>query len=1305
MNMSLRVGQHLVRWSLLFALVCALLPGIVAAQACPADKFCFYVPPGLPVEGSHSDAETRQFDIVLSSPVRTVQGTYAVAGGGSVPYSVSPGESLRIPLTGLTGPASAYGTPEQDGVFLVADSEDLTVDHRETFGEEQYSETIKRSSIALGTRFRLGGYSLNGEGFPDAGIDAALIYAPTAATVTLTAPPGATLPFWQGSATAVYTASLAAGQTLAVRTLVGADFDGALLTSSTPVAVSSGGRGWSSAACGDDGMDGLVPVSALGREYVVRLPTGSDTQNNESRVRVIADVDGTEVRIDGALVATLEAGAAYSFQPGTLSHVRTSQPVLVWMNGSLNGCELDTVLIPPIAFAPALRSLSLDFNVLPSDQVPPAELAILIATPDVGTIRLNGAVPTFKENGVVPQRPDLSYVRFDVPVGDQNVQAGSDFQAMLASRTRPSGLLAYYNPFRIPGCGDSASDPGEGCDDGNVSGGDGCSSVCQIEPGFVCSGAPSVCVPACGDGQLTPALESCDDGNAVSGDGCSDRCRREVRITAPADASVTRESRPTVTGTADPLANLTVGLGDAIGMVTADAAGSWSFMPATALADGLRVLTVTAIDTRAGSSSAMSTLTIDSATSVSIDVPTANQLLATALPTLRGSGEAGALVQVSVDRVAIGSARVGSNGAWELVPTLPLTDGAHTLRAESVDAAGNTASAETNFRSDTMTDIQLAQPMVGEVLRSGTPELSGRGEPGARVEVRVDDRLVDTVTVDEAGGFRVMLTAPLTPGPHTVSLGTTDTVGNTASTSGTFSVLLPAPLLEIRNPPDGAHTRDPYPEFMGVATSGAHVSVSIDGVLLGTFRSSGSGSWSVGLVSPLSDGEHVLWATSTEADGSTLEDRHVFVIDSRVPLLVLDVPRHGGVMRDDTPTIAGSSEPGLTVQVSIDGVAQGSASVAADGRWALDAPVAIADGLHAARAEVSGQTGQTASTEVGFRTDTTTAIRIIAPARGATVGSPAPTIAGTAEPRGMLMISIDGVELEVIDARVDGTWFATSATPLSPGLHRVVAHAMDALGNEASDSADFRYDSSRPDGDGDGRSDASECASAPCPDSDGDGLVDPSDADDDGDGLPSAVECWSTPCRDSDRDGLADVLDSDDDDDGRPTGDELSDDGSPRDSDGDGSPDHLDADDDRDGLPTRTECPSAPCADSDEDGTPDYLDPDDDGDELPTARERVDGERVGSDPDGDGYPVWLDPDANDNRVLDGTDGLGDRDQDQLPDYLDPDHAAPPALSVTDDRITVAGGVGCSTSGHSSYDLLSTLLFVLGGLALRRRRAH
>jgi cysteine-rich repeat protein len=59
-----------------------------------------------------------------------------------------------------------------------------------------------------------------------------------------------------------------------------------------------------------------------------------------------------------------------------------------------------------------------------------------------------------------------------------------------------------------PVCGDSViADGAEECDDGDVSPGDGCSDVCQVEAGYVCQGEPSVCPePAAWGASLAAAI-------------------------------------------------------------------------------------------------------------------------------------------------------------------------------------------------------------------------------------------------------------------------------------------------------------------------------------------------------------------------------------------------------------------------------------------------------------------------------------------------------------------------------------------------------------------------------------------------------------------------------------------------------------------------------------------------------------------------------------------------------------------------------------------------------------------------------
>lgn len=49
------------------------------------------------------------------------------------------------------------------------------------------------------------------------------------------------------------------------------------------------------------------------------------------------------------------------------------------------------------------------------------------------------------------------------------------------------------NPADDKGCGNGTREKSEACDDGNTTAGDGCDATCTVEPGFTCTGEPSVC--------------------------------------------------------------------------------------------------------------------------------------------------------------------------------------------------------------------------------------------------------------------------------------------------------------------------------------------------------------------------------------------------------------------------------------------------------------------------------------------------------------------------------------------------------------------------------------------------------------------------------------------------------------------------------------------------------------------------------------------------------------------------------------------------------------------------------------------
>jgi cysteine-rich repeat protein len=498
-------------------------PAEVSAQSCPAGQRCYYIPPHSPTPTNFSGIG---WDLVISSSIGTVNGTYRFGAGAPVAFSATPGAPTIIALSTTNGVAANYHTVETRGVFVEADN-DLFVATRMITGPWQDSASIKESSFALGTRFRAGGYALNGLNNPNTGHDMISVYAPTGASVTFTAPEGVVGNFWQGVVGPTHTVSLAAGETFIIRTpgnSCTAEVDGALVTATAPIAVISGGRGWSgicgaSAGCGDDGFDNILPTNQWGNIFTITNYPGANTGGED--VRVVADTDGTMVLVNDVLVATLDAGETHTFEPAGVSLIETSNPVAVYHNAaaSLSACELGLSFVAPMEFRGS-TSLNVAVNVSGTGTA-----AVTIETPRVASVRLDGAVLVAPTVTVVPGRPDVSVVTFNIPGGNHVVSSSGDFQMGMVTGISGTGLFAYYNPFRVPGCGNGQLDGAESCDDGGIVNGDGCSSGCRIEIGTGVCTTDAQCVSGghcdmMGICRECVTNDHCDDTNSCTSDAC-----------------------------------------------------------------------------------------------------------------------------------------------------------------------------------------------------------------------------------------------------------------------------------------------------------------------------------------------------------------------------------------------------------------------------------------------------------------------------------------------------------------------------------------------------------------------------------------------------------------------------------------------------------------------------------------------------------------------------------------------------------------------------------------------------------------
>ncbi|XP_028834109.1 pappalysin-2 isoform X2 [Denticeps clupeoides] len=105
--------------------------------------------------------------------------------------------------------------------------------------------------------------------------------------------------------------------------------------------------------------------------------------------------------------------------------------------------------------------------------------------------------PPFTDDPNPVRQSHLSFTDSDVVKGERYqywVQVEADGQL---SEPSPSLLYLHRQPF----CGDGLLQGTEGCDDGNLLDGDGCSKTCRMEPGFNCDGQPSLCYVFDGDGE------------------------------------------------------------------------------------------------------------------------------------------------------------------------------------------------------------------------------------------------------------------------------------------------------------------------------------------------------------------------------------------------------------------------------------------------------------------------------------------------------------------------------------------------------------------------------------------------------------------------------------------------------------------------------------------------------------------------------------------------------------------------------------------------------------------------------------
>ncbi|MDR0806171.1 MAG: Ig-like domain-containing protein [Enterobacteriaceae bacterium] len=599
--------------------------------------------------------------------------------------------------------------------------------------------------------------------------------------------------------------------------------------------------------------------------------------------------------------------------------------------------------------------------------------------------------------------------------------------------------------------------------------------------------------------------------------------------------SATDDPTPTLTGNAEPGSKVTIYDGDALlGTVMASESGQWTFTPTSPLNEGEHKFHVTATDTAGNVSlpSADFVLTLDftppdssklAITSVFDDYGSLTGTIEKdgvtddARPTINGTGTAGDTITVYVKDASgdheIGSTTVDASGKWSFTPAADLAVGNNEFTVVETDPVGNSTAPSGSYAIVVDTGTAVAPtinavednegPVTSNNLPSGsvtddsTPTIKGTGHAGDTVTISNNGMVMGTALVDNAGNWSFTPSVGLADGQYTFTAVAKTPLGQISESSSSFvltvDTVAPGMIQNLTITDnegdvkgalkDGSQTDDKTPTFSGTAEGNSIVTIYDDGVAIGSVKASSAGDWSYTPAIDLADGQYKFSVTATDAAGNTSIATPVVNITIDTGTLSVSIDKlvddigavqgnilNNGFTDDLRPEISGScSKAGSTITVFIDGVNQGTATVASDGKWSFTPVYDLGQGNHSVTATVLDQTGHTAdSNTFSFDVDN------IAPATptldgaiddfgqitgtltsGSMTDDNTPTLVGTAEAGSIVNIYAAGGTL-IGTASVDSTGKWSYELPVqADGHHEYYVIASDAAGNASIPTPNF----------------------------------------------------------------------------------------------------------------------------------------------------------------------------------------------------------------------------------------------------------
>ncbi|NJR16282.1 MAG: hypothetical protein HC785_11565 [Calothrix sp. CSU_2_0] len=380
------------------------------------------------------------------------------------------------------------------------------------------------------------------------------------------------------------------------------------------------------------------------------------------------------------------------------------------------------------------------------------------------------------------------------------------------------------------------------------------------------------------------------------------------------------------------------------------------------LPDGLHTLKLIAKDNLGNTSPTYEfTFTLDTTTPVpSLNLTTVSdtgisnqdKITNDSTPTIAGTGEIGATIQLFNGSQELGQAVVDGNGTWQIT-TSELTDGVQLLNATVTDIAGNTTtSAALAVTLDTLLpQLTLTTPLESLPLEPGsklTGSVNGTGTAIASFTYRFNNFAEKLISFNSAGTFEQNFDfTGLSDGNYTLIITATDTAGNVTAQQYNVTVnATPAVstiTASLANDTASNNTTNTDkitfdPSIVGNIANAATVvefKAGFNNTLPANFvdvfaqlNSDGSFSFNRSQLeaiygSTLPDGANTLRLFATDISGNISSIfSFTFTLDTttNVPTFNLDPVSDSGTVGDnrtkfDTVTLAGLAEPGAILQI------------------------------------------------------------------------------------------------------------------------------------------------------------------------------------------------------------------------------------------------------------------------------------------------------------------------------------------------------------------------------------------------------